>query len=89
MQNLYYYIFNVKFTLVMKQKGLDSFAAYLPADETKIIRWLYMDKRRKTFGEISAEINLSERRIKQIANNILLKYYETANYDLNLILELL
>jgi DNA-directed RNA polymerase sigma subunit (sigma70/sigma32) len=73
----------------MKQKGLDSFAAYLPADETKIIRWLYMDKRRKTFGEISAEINLSERRIKQIANNILLKYYETANYDLNLILELL
>ncbi|MCI5904581.1 MAG: hypothetical protein MRZ61_05515 [Oscillospiraceae bacterium] len=69
--------------------GIDSFLNFLPKEQAKIIRRLYIDKERKTFGEISAEINLSERRIKQIVNGILLRYYETSNYDLDIILELL
>lgn len=69
--------------------GIDSFIGFLPEEQAKIIRRLYIDKERKTFGEISAEINLSERRIKQIVNRILLDYYKSSYYDLSLIIELL
>ena len=70
-------------------ESIDSFLGFLTEEQSKIIERLYISKERKTYSEISAEINLSERRIKQIVNGILLRYYETSNYDLDIILELL
>ena len=69
--------------------GIDSFISFLPEEQAKIIKCLYTDKDSKTFGEISAEINLSERRIKQIVNSVLLDYYKTSYYDPNMIIDLL
>lgn len=69
--------------------GIDSFIGFLPEEQARIIKCLYIDKEQKTFGEISAKINLSERRIKQIVNEILLDYYKSSYYDLDLILKLL
>lgn len=66
-------------------ESIDSFLSFLTDEQSKIIKRLYINKERKTYGEISAEINLSERRIKQIVNDILLKYAETLNYDIDLI----
>lgn len=69
--------------------GIDSFIGFLPEEHAQIIKYLYINKERKTFGEISAEINRSERRIKQIAGGILLDYYNTSHCDFSLISELL
>ena len=66
-------------------ESIDNFVNYLPEERSKIIKMLYIGKSRKTFGEISAKINLSERRIKQIVNIVLLEYAETLNYDIDLI----
>ncbi|MGN1303772.1 MAG: hypothetical protein ACI4YB_01925 [Oscillospiraceae bacterium] len=67
-------------------ESVDSFVSFLPEERSSIIKWLYISKERKTYGEISAEINLSERRIKQIVNNVLLEYANTLNYDIELII---
>lgn len=66
-------------------ESIDSFVGFLPEEQSKIIQMLYISKERKTYGEISAKINLSERRIKQIVNIVLLEYAETLNYDIELI----
>lgn len=67
-------------------ESIDNFVSYLSEEQSKIIKMLYLGKNHKTFGEISAAINLSERRIKQIVNIVLLEYAETLNYDIDLII---
>ena len=66
-------------------ESIDNFVNHLSEEQEKIIKMLYLGKDHKTFGEISAKINLSERRTKQIVNTILLEYAETLNYDIDLI----
>lgn len=69
--------------------GIDSFVTYLPEEQALIIKRLYLGKKRKTFGEISAEINLTERRIKQITSDILLNFCNSLKNDADYILKML